>query len=122
MAIINNAFSKALPPGSGIGDVPANVLLMLDKSGSMGWRMSGTARMRYPYDADADGNGDILVSQYYRDGVKKFVYGSGTVDTGFGNRGVSGKGIARYEGNGIAEPHTHIVEKSIMGFITLRIL
>ncbi len=100
LAIINNAFSKALPPGSGIGDVPANVLLMLDKSGSMGWRMSGgTASMRYPYDADADGNGDILVSQYFRDGVKKFVYGSGTVDTGFGNRGVSGKGVARYEGN-----------------------
>ena len=31
-----------------------------------------TASMRYPYDADADSNGDILVSQYNRDGVKKF--------------------------------------------------
>ena len=71
-ALSNQAFSKALPPGSGIGDVPANVLIMLDKSGSMGWRMSGgTASMRYPYDADADSNGDVLVSQYYRDGVKK---------------------------------------------------
>ena len=99
-SFVNKAFSKALPPGSGIGDVPANVLLMLDKSGSMGWRMSGgTASMRYPYDADADSNGDILVSQYNRDGVKKFVYGSGTFDTGFGNRGVSGKGNARFEGN-----------------------
>ena len=96
----NNAFSKALPPGSGIGDVPANVLIMLDKSGSMGWRMSGgTASMRYPYDADADSNGDVLVSQYNRDGVKKFLYGSKTLDTGFGNRGVSGKGNSRYEGN-----------------------
>ena len=74
-ALSNQAFSKALPPGSGIGDVPANVLIMLDKSGSMGWRMSGgTASMRYPYDADADSNGDVLVSQYYRDGVKKFLY------------------------------------------------
>ena len=55
-------FAKALPPGSGIGDVPANVLIMLDKSGSMGWRMSGgVASMRYPYDADADSNGDIIV-------------------------------------------------------------
>ncbi len=96
----NHAFSKALPPGSGIGDVPANVLIMLDKSGSMGWRMSGgTASMRYPYDADADSNGDVLVSQYNRDGVKKFLYGSKTLDTGFGNRGVSGKGNRRYEGN-----------------------
>ena len=93
-------FAKALPPGSGIGDVPANVLIMLDKSGSMGWRMSGgTASMRYPYDADADSNGDILVSQYNRDGVKKFVYASATTDSGFGNNGVSGKGNSRYEGN-----------------------
>ena len=91
-ALTENLFAKALPPGSGIGDVPANVLIMLDKSGSMGWRMSGgTASMRYPYDAAADSNGDILVSQYYRDGVKKFVYGSGTLDTGFGNNGVAGK-------------------------------
>ena len=69
-----NLFAKALPPGSGIGDVPANVLIMLDRSGSMGWRMGGgTASIRYPYDADADSNGDILISQYSRDGVKKFV-------------------------------------------------
>ena len=100
LSITNNSFSKSLPPGTGIGDVPANVLLMLDKSGSMGWRMGGgTVGMRYPYDADADSNGDIMVSQYYRDGVKKFVYGSATVDTGFGKNGVSGKGDARFEGN-----------------------
>ena len=73
-ALTENLFAKALPPGTGIGDVPANVLIMLDKSGSMGWRMGGgTASMRYPYDAAADSNGDILVSQYNRDGVKKFV-------------------------------------------------
>ena len=95
-----NLFAKALPPGTGIGDVPANVLIMLDKSGSMGWRMGGgTAAMRYPYDADADSNGDIIVSQYNRDGVKKFVYASSSSDTGFGNNGVSGKGNSKYEGN-----------------------
>jgi type IV pilus assembly protein PilY1 len=33
--IISNSFSKALPPGSGDGDVPANFLILLDKSGSM---------------------------------------------------------------------------------------
>ena len=94
---------------------------MLDKSGSMGWRMSGgTASMRYPYDADADGNGDILVSQYYRDGVKKFVYGSGTVDTGFGNKVYLEKVLQDMKGIQIAEPHIHIVERSIMGFITLQ--
>ena len=95
-----NVFSKALPPGTGIGDVPANVLILLDKSGSMGWRMSGgTASMRYPYDADADASGNILVSQYNRDGVKKFLYDTATTDSGFGNNGVSGKGNSKYEGN-----------------------
>ena len=60
---IEQVSSKSLPPGTGAGDVPANILIMLDKSGSMGWRMSGgTASMRYPYDADADSNGDIIVS------------------------------------------------------------
>ena len=54
---IEQVSSKSLPPGTGAGDVPANILIMLDKSGSMGWRMSGgTASMRYPYDADADSN------------------------------------------------------------------
>ena len=82
--LCESLFAKALPPGTGIGDVPANVLILLDKSGSMGWRMGGgTTGMRYPYDAAADSNGDILVSQYNRDGVKKFVYDSATLDTGF---------------------------------------
>ena len=33
--VISNSYSKALPPGSGVADVPANVLILLDKSGSM---------------------------------------------------------------------------------------
>ena len=31
----NSAFAKGLPPGTGSGDIPANVLILLDKSGSM---------------------------------------------------------------------------------------
>ena len=31
----NNSFAKPLPPGSGSGDVPANILLLLDTSASM---------------------------------------------------------------------------------------
>ena len=58
-ALSENLFAKALPPGTGQGDVPANVLIVLDKSGSMGWRMGGgTTGMKYPYDAAADSNGD----------------------------------------------------------------
>ena len=59
----------------------------------------GTTGMKYPYDAAADSNGDILVSQYNRDGVKKFVYDSASLDSGFGNNGISGKGNSTYEGS-----------------------
>ena len=38
---IEQVNSKSLPPGTGAGDVPSNVLILLDKSGSMGWRMGG---------------------------------------------------------------------------------
>jgi len=31
----NSVFAKGLPPGTGSNDVPANVLILLDKSGSM---------------------------------------------------------------------------------------
>ena len=31
----NSVFAKGLPPGTGSGDIPANVLILLDKSGSM---------------------------------------------------------------------------------------
>ena len=31
----SNTFAKGLPPGTGESDVPANVLILLDKSGSM---------------------------------------------------------------------------------------
>ena len=31
----NYVFSKGLPPGTGSNDIPANVLILLDKSGSM---------------------------------------------------------------------------------------
>mgnify|MGYP005734394961 CR=1 FL=1 len=60
-------FGKALPPGTGIGDVPANVLILLDKSGSMGWRMSGgSSGISLPYDTTTDAKADspILIPQY----------------------------------------------------------
>ena len=72
--LTNNSFSKALPPGSGIGDVPANVLILLDKSGSMGARMMSGAGLYYPYASAADSSGNVYVGQYYTYGIKKFDY------------------------------------------------
>ena len=34
------AYSKGLPPGTGSNDIPANVLILLDKSGSMSTTIS----------------------------------------------------------------------------------
>ena len=47
---ITQGFAKNLPPGSGEGDLPANVLILLDKSGSMSVS-AGTSGIptRYPY-------------------------------------------------------------------------
>ncbi len=47
--IISNSFSKALPPGSGVADVPANVLILLDKSGSMGALSYSGANIGSPF-------------------------------------------------------------------------
>ena len=70
--------------------------------------------MRYPYDADADSNGDVLCITIYRDGVKKFLYGSKTLDTGFGNKGFLEKVIEHMKVIQIAEHLIHIVAKLIM--------
>ena len=54
--------AKTLPPGTGIADVPANILLMLDTSGSMGWPIGTTdAILKYPTGVDGDSNGNIYI-------------------------------------------------------------
>ena len=48
IVVINKSFAKSLPPGSGAGDVPANVLILLDKSGSMSSSMALGADLQKP--------------------------------------------------------------------------
>ena len=45
--------AKSPPPGTGKADVKANILIMLDKSGSMGWAQS-TPDLRGPVDVDVN--------------------------------------------------------------------
>src|SRR5210317_1178677 len=40
----NLLFAKSPPPGTGTADVPANILIMLDNSGSMSWDLNGNER------------------------------------------------------------------------------
>ena len=88
LSLTGNVFSKALPPGSGIGDVPANVLILLDKSGSMGARMTNGAGVYYPEAVAFDSNGDIYAGQYHTYGIKKFTYATNAVDSSFGTSGI----------------------------------
>lgn len=83
--ISSNAIAKNLPPGSGISDVPANVLILLDKSGSMGSRMSGGNSLLYPLGQAVDTSGNLYVSDRF--GIKKFNYATGNLDTSWGNNG-----------------------------------
>ena len=88
LILTSNVFAKALPPGSGIGDVPANVLILLDKSGSMGARMTSGAGVYYPESVAFDSNGDFYAGQYHTYGIKKFTYATSTVDSSFGSSGL----------------------------------
>ena len=77
--ISSNAIAKNLPPGSGISDVPANVLILLDKSGSMSARMTSGQSMRYPMTMTYDTSGNLYVAE--NNSIKKLNYATGNVDT-----------------------------------------
>ena len=67
--IAGNSFAKNLPPGSGVADVPANVLILLDKSGSMSARMISGMGFYYPSGVAAH-DGKIYVGQQSSYGIK----------------------------------------------------
>ena len=91
-----SSYAKNIPPGSGIGDVPANILILLDKSGSMSVRMTSGSGFMYPYSAAADSSGDVYVGSYWTYGIKKLTYATGAVDTSFASSGTyTGSGNCR---------------------------
>ena len=62
-------FAKGPPPGTGVGDVKANIMIMLDDSGSMS-RTDTTAGLdRWSFDVAVANNGDIFVADYNRDKI-----------------------------------------------------
>ncbi|MCB2081028.1 MAG: VWA domain-containing protein [Rickettsiales bacterium] len=63
-------WAKSPPPGTGAQDVPANILLMLDTSGSMDTYVSA-GDSRYPVDVAFDSAGNIYISKYF-DEVEKY--------------------------------------------------
>ena len=83
----SNLYAKLLPPGTGTqADVPSNLLILLDKSGSMGWRMQRTINQRM-FDGVTDSSGNIYIAQFSRYGVRKIDYNTGKTDTSWGSNG-----------------------------------
>ena len=71
-AVNQNAISKPVPPGSGEGDVPANILILLDSSASMNRRVAGGDGMDHPHSLAVDSEGNLYVGEG-KLGVSKFL-------------------------------------------------
>ncbi len=65
LVLSNNVNAKPIPPGAGDGDVPANILFLVDSSASMG-RWIGTDGLGRATGVAYDSQGRILISQNIR--------------------------------------------------------
>lgn len=87
----SQSFAKSPPPGTGFQDVPTNVLIMLDTSGSMAWDASA-GETEYPFDVVFDSAGNKYVASYYSeiekyDSSNNFVLEWGEYDSGGATNG-----------------------------------
>ena len=88
VTLANTAFSKSPPPGTGTANVPANILIMLDNSGSMSARLYNSVQLYYPLDVDVDSQGNVYVLEYYNNRIMVF-NSSGSFVRSFGGYGTS---------------------------------
>ncbi|MDC6474122.1 PilC/PilY family type IV pilus protein [Candidatus Pelagibacter ubique] len=66
------AQAKSPPPGTGTSDIPANILIMLDNSGSMSAKLYNAVEVYYPLDIATDSSGNVYVMEYYNNRIKVF--------------------------------------------------
>ena len=88
LVFTKNVNSKSPPPGTGTSDIPANIMIMLDNSGSMNWALSSSSAssLEYPVDVAVDSSGNIYAIEYFRNRI--VVYNSsGTFLRAFGQYG-----------------------------------
>ena len=98
MMFNQNALSKSLPPGSGTGDVKANVLILLDTSASMNGNPFGGAAIYNPNDLIMLDDGDVMVGQA-RGAIIKFDYDTEDFDSTFVDPDGDGKGARLFQGS-----------------------
>ena len=82
-----NVYSKPIPPGSGEGDVPANILILLDSSLSMQSKITDGASIKFPYDIVEDSDGNLIMTGAGNQGVIKMIASTEQKDPNFGNKG-----------------------------------
>ena len=92
------SLSKSLPPGSGTGDVKANVLILLDTSASMNGNPFGGAAIYNPNDLILLDDGDVMVGQA-RGAIIKFDYDTEDFDPTFVDPDGDGKGARLFQGS-----------------------
>ena len=59
------------PPGTGTSDIPANILIMLDNSGSMSARLAGQFNP-LSRDVNVDSKETSMFLEYWNNRIKKF--------------------------------------------------
>ena len=79
--------AKPLPPGSGAGDIPANILILLDTSASMNANPMGGDTLEVVGDVVLLNSGDVLVGQMNNGGIVKMNYDDEEFDRNFGTNG-----------------------------------
>ena len=79
-----NVFSKPIPPGSGEGDVPANILILLDSSASMRNKIIAGDGIENPGDVVEIGDGNLIIGEG-RLGFAKILTGDKAIDSSFAN-------------------------------------
>ena len=86
------ALSKPIPPGSGEGDVPANILILLDSSASMQKQIVSGDSLGFPHSIAADSNGDVYIGES-SNGIVKMISADEKADQTFAdsNRNFRGK-------------------------------
>ncbi len=90
----SNSFSKGLPPGTGESDIPANVLILLDKSGSMTTGM-GTSGINKPQSIAIDSSTGNFFIANKGDNMVKVKYSDMNVDSTWASGSYTGTGIAK---------------------------
>ena len=84
--LATQANAKNPPPGTGTSDVPANILIMLDNSGSMSSKLYSSVQVYYPLDVATDSAGNVYVLEYYNNRILVFD-SSGNYKRAFGGYG-----------------------------------